>query len=96
VSSLDTGGRAVNETIVDCWGELADAGHALFRCECGVAACVAAVWLPLGIYDAIRRDPGRFVIHPGHELPDLEQVIDRGPAYAIVRRRARVVARSGT
>jgi hypothetical protein len=90
---FERAGRAANETIVKRWGELADAGRALFRCECAMGTCLAAVWLPLGIYDAVRRDPTRFVIHPGHDLPDVDEVVARGPGYAIVRKRADVPVR---
>ena len=78
-------GRLANDTIVECWGELTDADGAVFRCECAMETCVAAVWLAPGIYDAVRRAPARFVIHPGHDLPEVDEVVGSGPRYAIVR-----------
>jgi hypothetical protein len=87
VASIEGAARAVNEEIVRRWGELSDAGRALFRCECGIDACVEGVWLPVGVYEVVRQDPMRFVIRPGHELPDVEEVIERGAGYAVVRKR---------
>src|SRR3954454_10414569 len=82
IAGIEGAARAVNEEIVRRWGELSDAGRALFRCECGIGACVEGVWLPFGVYEIVRQDPMRFVIRPGHDLPDVEEVIERGAGYA--------------
>jgi ketosteroid isomerase-like protein len=76
------GDRDQEQEVVRRWGQLADAGRALFRCECGIGACVEGVWLPLGFYEVVRQDPMQFVIRPGHDLPDVEAVVQRGDGYA--------------
>src|SRR3954452_17753341 len=86
VASIEGAGREVNEQIVRRWGELSEGGRALFRCECGIGACVEGVWLPLGVYEQVRQDAMRFVIRPGHELPDVEDIVERGDGYAIVHK----------
>jgi hypothetical protein len=85
IASIEGAGRVVNEEIVRQWGELADGGRALFRCECGIGACVEGVWLPHGVYEGVRQDPMLFLIRPGHDLPDVEEIVERGDGYAIVR-----------
>src|SRR5919107_3397341 len=86
VANLEGGGRAANEEIVRQWGQLTEDDRALFRCECGVESCDEALWLPLGVYERVRGDSMAFVIRPGHDLPDVESVVERGEGYAIVRK----------
>jgi hypothetical protein len=61
-------------------------GEAEFVCECGTASCVERIRLPLADYEAIRAEPTQFLILPGHEQPDIESVVRRGPTYAVVRK----------
>ena len=86
VADIEGGGRAANEEIVRRWGQLRDEDRALFRCECGVESCTAALWVPLGLYERVRADPMLFLIRPGHDLPDVESVVERGDGYAVVRK----------
>ena len=86
IADIEGAGRAVNEQIVEQWGELVVDGHALFRCECGFDTCTAAVWLPVGRYERVRADPMTFLIQLGHELSVAEDVIERGDGYAVVRK----------
>ena len=86
IARVEGDGRAANAEIIRQWGQLVDEDRALFRCECGIAGCVEGVWLPLGVYERAREDPMCFVIRPGHDLPDVEEVIERGEGYAIVRK----------
>jgi hypothetical protein len=43
--------------------------------------------LPATAYEAIRRDPTRFAVKPGHEEPDVEDVVERLEAYFVVQKR---------
>jgi hypothetical protein len=36
-------------------------------CECEDGECLQRVKVPVGVYDAVRDDPSRFVVAPGHE-----------------------------
>jgi len=72
--------RAVNE-------EIAALDGATFICECAIPGCMAAIALPI---DAIRRlhaQPNTFVVVNGHELPDVETVVDQADGYLIVRKK---------
>jgi len=38
-------------------------------------------------YEAVRADSRRFALTPGHELPDVERVVDRHPGYLVVEKK---------
>ncbi len=57
-----------------------------FVCECGDRDCTALVHATLPQYQAVRADPMLFLICPGHEVPDVEDVVERGDRYAVVRK----------
>lgn len=63
-------------------GELAG-----FVCECGDAGCTVLVHLSLEEYEAVRRDSRRFLVTPGHEMLEAEDVVERAPRYWVVRKR---------
>jgi hypothetical protein len=37
-------------------------------------------------YEALRAEPTRFAVLPGHEVPDVERVLDRRPNYLVVEK----------
>jgi hypothetical protein len=37
-------------------------------------------------YEALRAEPTRFAVVPGHEVPDVERVVDRRPKYLVVEK----------
>lgn len=57
-----------------------------FVCECGDGDCDTTVRVPLDAYSAVRADDKLFIVVPGHELPDAEDVVDDGNGYLIVRK----------
>jgi len=58
----------------------------LYFCECGRPDCQEKVSLGEADYERIRSDSRRFVIIPGHELPDVETVIEQNEGWAIVEK----------
>jgi hypothetical protein len=58
-----------------------------FRCECARLGCNRLVELSVREYEEIRAHPQRFVVLPGHELPDVEDVVEAGRGYVIVEKR---------
>jgi hypothetical protein len=74
--------RAVNEEIAANDGH----GTTLFLCECGNPACSEGLELTADALHHLHAENGRFVVLPGHEIPDLETVIDRHDGYLVVRR----------
>jgi hypothetical protein len=58
-----------------------------FRCECARLGCNRLVELSVREYEEIRAHPRRFVVVPGHELLDVEMVIEARSGYVIVEKR---------
>ena len=57
----------------------------LIICECSDDGCTERVSLPLAVYEAVRANPRRFVVVPGHDN-DFERVVERADGYAIVEK----------
>jgi hypothetical protein len=55
-------------------------------CECGSAVCNERVELRAAEYEQLRRDPTHFAVKPGHELPDVEAVVERHAGYVVVEK----------
>jgi hypothetical protein len=55
-------------------------------CECGRADCTERLELSAADYERMRRDPTHFAIKPGHEAPDVEDVIERNDGYWLVEK----------
>jgi hypothetical protein len=58
-----------------------------FVCECGTAGCTEPITTSLAEYEAIRAEPTRFAVVPGHELPEIETVVERHSSYLVVEKR---------
>jgi hypothetical protein len=67
---------------VDTRGETVD-----FTCECGRADCAEPIVMTLTEYEAVRAEPTRFAVAPGHEQPEIETVVKRHPTYFVVEKR---------
>jgi mannose-1-phosphate guanylyltransferase len=79
--------RDINERLEGGLRRLPDDGTpADFVCECGNASCAASVALTIAEYERARQDPLLFVVLPGHEIPDVEQVIAQTDRYFVVRK----------
>ena len=57
-------------------------------CECDELGCAQQIRLRPEEYEAVRRDPALFVVVPGHDSPDVENVVDRRGVYDVVRKKA--------
>ena len=62
-------------------------GVGRFVCECGTAECNEVLSLPMDIYNSVRADPRRFIVTPGHEIPETEDVVVRKDDFFVVRKR---------
>ena len=72
--------RALNEGI----DAERDDGVVAFRCECGKLGCNRLIALRRPEYEAVRADPRRFVIAPGHVVAALEYEVERHAEHAVV------------
>ena len=77
--------RSVNENIEGAAQSSQLDEHVFeFFCECSNLDCTMLLPLTLSEYERVRADPRQFVVAPGHELPDIEIVVDRRSAYQVV------------
>lgn len=77
--------RAVNERIEDLnrtFGTLTESMTVV--CECGDAGCAEQIEIDVETYERVRRDPTLFVVVPGHETDDVEDVVERRETCEIV------------
>jgi hypothetical protein len=79
-AQMEANTRRVNEAI--------EAGTAedslVFICECGRFDCGTTLELDRGQYEAVRTNFDRFFVIPGHELPEIESVVERHDGYLVV------------
>jgi hypothetical protein len=55
-----------------------------FRCECGQIGCNQLIELTRAEYKDVRAHPRRFAIVPGHEVVEIETIVERHERYAVV------------
>jgi hypothetical protein len=55
-------------------------------CECADPSCTERVEIGTHAYEALRADPARFLVIPGHVAEDVEDVVERTEAYDVVRK----------
>jgi hypothetical protein len=78
--------REVNEHIAELSGGWALADVSLFICECSDQECAVALEITAEEYERVRADGARFVVRAGHELPELERVVDGNSRFLIVEK----------
>jgi hypothetical protein len=55
-----------------------------FVCECGNDRCTDRIRMTLAAYEELRGDSNHFAIRPGHDAPDVEDVVAEEDGYVIV------------
>jgi hypothetical protein len=83
--------RDVNERIYSLTEEFGshpgDDGLSLsLVCECGNVTCASQVLVETDDYSRIRTNPAHFVVLAGHELPEVERVVEIRDSYVVVER----------
>lgn len=79
--------REINERLRDDLRALPeDDAPVDFVCECGHVDCAEPVPLTVREYEAVRSTSLDFFIVPGHEAPDVEDVVDVNERFARVRK----------
>ena len=73
--------RGLNET----FGPLTNRVELI--CECADPACAERISFTVREYEELRGEPDRFVVAPGHEVADVEDVVATGERWHIVRKR---------
>ena len=57
-----------------------------FVCECASLSCNQIVELSMRAYQAVRADARRFVIAVGHDVPEVERVVESRASYEVVEK----------
>jgi hypothetical protein len=55
-------------------------------CECGDGSCQQRISMTSAEYERLRSESHQFAVYPGHEAPDLEDIVERRTGYDIVRK----------
>jgi len=56
-----------------------------YLCECEDRRCTEVVMLARSQYEAVRRNPKRFVIVPGHDSPE-DRVVEESDGFHVVEK----------
>jgi threonine dehydrogenase-like Zn-dependent dehydrogenase len=86
--------RSLNEAIEGTEIENgADAGDPIdFVCECSSAECMKVVSVSREAYEAVREGGSTFIVAPGHEEPEIADVIMRHSGFSVVEKRGDAAA----
>jgi len=80
--------RAVNEKIENMNAAFASVVETFtVVCECGDNGCVEQIDVAVEDYERARKDPTLFIVVPGHEIPDVEDVIGRSENFVLVKKK---------
>ena len=78
--------RQVNERILAIEAHKWHVDPIDFMCECADETCTHPVRLSTEEYERLRSDPARFAVLPGHEVEDIERVVETHPTYLVVEK----------
>jgi hypothetical protein len=85
--------RAVNDNIAGSEEQMDSVSDSFsVFCECAKADCTMHVEISLTEYVRVRRHAHRFIVVPGHEQPDIEQVVERHRDYWVVEKHGEAAA----
>lgn len=80
--------RQVNEQIESLNRDFGGDERAMTAiCECANGDCTDRLQILVTEYEKVRADPRRYIVVPGHELPEFESVVQSGEGYDIVQKR---------
>jgi hypothetical protein len=77
--------RAVNEAVESISDEM-DVPAFEVICECGNLTCTQRFEITSRQYADLRSESDEFAVLPGHELPDVEEVIAKSRNYNVVKK----------
>jgi hypothetical protein len=80
--------REVNERVEEVASGFADRDEEDrpigFVCECGRRDCTESIEATRAQYEAVRSNPLRFLVLPGHEDEEVERVVERTDRFVVV------------
>jgi hypothetical protein len=79
--------RVVNERIEEVNRAFATLTETMdVVCECGAIECTERLLLGVPDYERVRSEPTLFVIVPGHQIEDVEDVVEEGDGWMVVQK----------
>jgi hypothetical protein len=57
-----------------------------FYCECSDRDCVERIPISAHEFETVRTRRSQFIVRPGHEVTQIEQVVTRTPLYLVVEK----------
>ena len=78
--------RAINEGIEGGESEPSDPERVGFRCECARLGCTTILEVPRAEYEAVRAGGRRFIVAPGHVVPETEMVVARHGSNEVIEK----------
>ena len=79
--------RSVNEKVQKLGGAFSTSTDTfVIVCECGTQSCMEHIELQPAEYERVRHNPLHFLIKPGHEFREAEEVIERTDRYWVVEK----------
>jgi tRNA pseudouridine-54 N-methylase len=79
--------REVNERLEELAGKFeSETGRLDLICECGNSDCEERLRMRREDYERVRADALLFVLVPGHEQPDVEEIVEHNDGYDVVRK----------
>jgi hypothetical protein len=79
--------REVNERVLELQEDFGLADERVeFVCECANIDCTERILLNIGEYEHVRAEPTRFALKPGHQIEDVEDVVEEHDGYLIVEK----------
>ena len=58
----------------------------VYLCECADAGCTDHLAIDPSTYHRVRQQGRLFFVRPGHEDPQIERIVERHPAYLVVKK----------
>jgi hypothetical protein len=78
--------RDANERIEYAASVVGHKGLRPFICECSLDGCVERIEVETEVYESVRGYPARFLTVPGHEIAEIEDVVERRESYQVVEK----------
>lgn len=79
--------RGINEIIRESAHRFGGGEHVYdFLCECARSDCAELISMQVADYERIRARGDRFVILPGHEVVEIERVVEERNGYLVVEK----------
>ena len=57
-----------------------------YYCECALTTCRETISLTADEYERVRSDATHFFVIPGHEIPDIESVVERHEGWVVIEK----------